>query len=108
MRHTRAGRFVDLRHRSVARPAQSVQAGQLRQPDRKIDILALMQQLDPEAPKRLEARNLARKWSGDASEQRHTLHRGERHEARGHGVGGGPERLMMEQKKAILLGDLTR
>lgn len=108
VRHSRAGGAADLRHGSIARPPEIVKTGQVRQPDRKIDILALMQKLDPEAPVRLKARDLARQRTSHAAEQRDTLHLGKRHEARRHSIGGGPEGSLTEQLVAILLGDLSR
>jgi len=56
--HAWASSSVDLRHRLVTRPAEITKTSQVYDPHRKIDILALMQQLDPEAPVRLEARDL--------------------------------------------------
>jgi hypothetical protein len=106
VRHTWTGCRADLRHRLVARPSEFAKTSQVCNPNRKIDILALVQKFDPEAPVRLKARDLARQRPSNAAEQRNALHLSEQYELCGHGVSSGTESLLTQELEAILLGDL--
>ena len=61
--YTDAGALEEVRDRPSANAIESREVVETIDPDRKINIVAFVQNLDPLAEKRLEARNFTLEWA---------------------------------------------
>ncbi|MEZ5934847.1 MAG: hypothetical protein R3F54_23515 [Alphaproteobacteria bacterium] len=96
---------VELRQDLPAKPIEPWQLVQAGEPERQVDVLAFMPELDPSSAIRGESRHLLPQRLCDRADQRDAHHRGELRPSVRQRIGSQAKLLMAQGQKTIVLVD---